>query len=92
MLADWIVSGLVVLGSLVVLISSIGILRFPDVLTRMHAASKGSSLGVGVLIIAAVLANFGYAQLFKGVITIVFVFLTVPVGAILLGHFVSRSR
>lgn len=35
----WIGGGLVVLGSLLTLLGAVGVLRFPDVYTRIHAAS-----------------------------------------------------
>jgi multicomponent Na+:H+ antiporter subunit G len=41
------------LGVLVMLISMIGLLRLPDVYTRMHAAGKASTLGISCLMIAA---------------------------------------
>jgi multicomponent Na+:H+ antiporter subunit G len=40
-------------GVLVMLLSMIGVLRLPDVYTRMHAASKASTLGISCLMIAA---------------------------------------
>lgn len=41
------------IGVLVMLLSAIGLLRLPDVYTRMHAASQATSLGVTSLMIAA---------------------------------------
>jgi len=35
-----------VLGSLLALIAAIGVLRFPDLLTRMHSATKPQVLGL----------------------------------------------
>jgi multicomponent Na+:H+ antiporter subunit G len=37
---------LVLAGSLLILLASVGGLRFPDALARMHALAKGSSLGL----------------------------------------------
>ena len=33
-------------GALLILVAAIGVVRFPDALTRMHALSKASTLGV----------------------------------------------
>lgn len=38
-------------GSLLILLSSIGVLRFPDALTRMHALSKASTAGVSLALL-----------------------------------------
>jgi len=40
-------------GVILLLISSIGILRLPDVLSRMHAVGKAATLGVSALLISA---------------------------------------
>jgi len=38
---------LIVIGGGAMLVGGIGVLRFPDVYTRMHAASITDTLGVG---------------------------------------------
>ena len=40
-----------VLGALLALIAAIGILRFPDVLTRMHSATKPQVLGLLLILL-----------------------------------------
>jgi multicomponent Na+:H+ antiporter subunit G len=35
-------------GSLLILVAAVGVLRFPDALTRMHALSKASTAGVAI--------------------------------------------
>ena len=51
---DWLVEilswALIVGGSLCILIGGIGVLRFPDVYTRMHAASITDTMGAGLLL------------------------------------------
>lgn len=42
-------------GSLFALIGSIGIVRFPDFLMRLHAQAKLTTLGVGSVLIASLL-------------------------------------
>jgi multicomponent Na+:H+ antiporter subunit G len=43
-------------GATLVLLSAIGVVRFPDVLARLHALAKASTLGV-LLILAGVAVN-----------------------------------
>jgi multicomponent Na+:H+ antiporter subunit G len=45
------------LGSLLILVAAIGVLRFPDTLTRMHALSKASTLGVSIALLGAAVAR-----------------------------------
>jgi multicomponent Na+:H+ antiporter subunit G len=49
--ADVIAAACLVLGALLTLIAAIGILRFPDVLTRMHSATKPQVLGLLVVLV-----------------------------------------
>ncbi|WP_078544264.1 monovalent cation/H(+) antiporter subunit G [Litchfieldia alkalitelluris] len=80
---------IIVLGALISLISAIGVIRLPDVYTRNHAASKGATLGILLILSCAFLffwVEDGYmnARLLLGII---FVFLTAPVA----GHLISRA-
>ena len=49
---DLLVAFLLLVGAAFALIAAIGLLRLPDLYTRMHAASKAGTLGSGVLLIA----------------------------------------
>lgn len=44
---------LVLLGAVLTLLSAIGVLRFPDVLARMHALTKASTVGFAIMAIGA---------------------------------------
>lgn len=68
---------------------SIGILRFPDVYTRLHAATKASTLGVAGVMIGAFLFLFIEHDIVSGklLLSIFFVLLTAPVS----GHMISRA-
>ena len=52
--SDAVAAALLVLGALLTLTAAIGIVRFPDVLTRMHSATKPQVLGL-----LAVIAGLG---------------------------------
>lgn len=49
--AKVVVAVFILLGALICLIASFGLLRLPDVFTRAHAASKGSTLGVNMILL-----------------------------------------
>ena len=46
---------LIILGSFALITGAVGVLRFPDVYTRMHAASITDTLGAGSIILGLVL-------------------------------------
>lgn len=49
--ADWIAATCFVLGAALALVAAIGVLRLPDLLSRMHAATKPQVLGL-LLVVA----------------------------------------
>lgn len=77
---------LLVVGALFALVGAIGVLRFPDLYTRMHAASKAGTLGSGILLLALAVAAQQYDVGGRAVAGIVFLLLTAPVSAHLLAR------
>ena len=74
--ASWI---LIVLGSFFTVVGALGLVRLPDVFTRMHAASVIETLGVGLLIFGMILqAGFSLAA-FKLFFLLVLYLFIVPV-------------
>jgi monovalent cation/proton antiporter MnhG/PhaG subunit len=68
-----------------VVAASIGVLRFSDTLQRMHAATKAGTLGA-VLVIAGAMVALDPDAVPVGIMAIVFMMLTVPIAAHLLGR------
>jgi len=82
-IASW---ALIVIGSLSVLTGGIGVLRFPDVYTRMHAASITDTLGAGTLLAGMMLqAGFSLVAV-KLFLMLVFIFFTSPTSTFALAH------
>ncbi len=80
---------LLLLGSLVMLLAAIGLIRFPDIYTRMHAAGKASSFGLMLLLLAFAL----YFNIWlKPLLVIVFIFLTTPIAMYLISRVASRLK
>lgn len=44
---------IVLVGAVLTLLSALGVLRFPDVLSRMHALTKASTVGFALMAIGA---------------------------------------
>lgn len=85
-MTEWIATGTALMGAVLVLIAGLGILRFPDLYTRMHAATKASSLGMSLLLFAVALRNPEAMVWLKVLCGILFLFLTTPIAAHLLGR------
>jgi multicomponent Na+:H+ antiporter subunit G len=78
------VAFLLLAGSLFALVAALGIVRLPDLYTRMHAASKAGTVGSGMLLFAAGVASGEVAVFARALAGFVFFLLTAPVAAHLL--------
>lgn len=68
------------------LLAAIGLLRFPDFYTRAHAGTKAASLGAALILFGALVPIDDPDITVRVWLTILFVFLTVPVAGHLLGR------
>ncbi len=84
---DIISAFLMIAGCLAMLTSAIGIVRMPDLFTRMHAASKVGTVGVSCVVLAAATHFAELTVVAPVLLTIVFFFATAPVAA----HMVGRA-
>lgn len=78
---------LALLGTLFVLLAAVGAWRFPDVFMRMHAASKSTTLGLGLVLAGVVLAFPDAPTVIKCAVTVLFIFITTPIAA----HMLARA-
>lgn len=75
------------IGAGFALIGAIGLLKFNDSMTRMHAPTKVGTLGIGALLIAAaIFAEVHGHSAIHSVLIMVFLFVTAPISA----HFVAK--
>lgn len=86
---------LLIIGGLIVLIGSIGLLRLPSFYARMHPPTMGTTLGTGCVLIASMLVSSavaGHPILHETLITL-FVVMTTPVSAMtLMSAAITRTR
>lgn len=81
MIQTYITGILIILGAVFIAISALGMLRFPDLSSRLHAVTKATSFGL-LLIIAGVTIHFNDPIVYvKGVLIIVFIYMTAPLAA-----------
>lgn len=92
MVSDIFVSVLILTGSLMAFTASVGILRFPDTLTRMHAATKPQTLGLILVLIAATIRLWGTIDIGMLVLSGIFAVITAPVIAHRVGKLVYQEQ
>ena len=91
-MTEIVIAILLLLGGFFALIAAIGVLRLPDVLTRMHASTKAGTLGSSLVLIGCAV-YFGETTVTVRVIAIIlFLMLTAPIGAHMLGRAAVRER
>ncbi|WP_138444349.1 monovalent cation/H(+) antiporter subunit G [Sinomonas susongensis] len=91
-LIDVVAGVLMVLGAVMSLGAAVGLLRFPDLLTRMHAATKPQVLGSLLLLTALGLELRSWALVPLLVVAWIFQLLTVPVSAHMVGRAGYRTK
>lgn len=74
------------LGSIFILIASIGIVRMPDFFLRLSVTVKATTLGVGFILLSSVMYFGELPVTTKALAIVLFLFLTSPVGAQLIGR------
>jgi len=83
----WIVAMLMIVGAFFIFIASLGLLRMPDLFTRMSTTSKAATLGVGLILLATALYFNDFAITIRVISITMFITLTIPVAA----HMIGRS-
>jgi len=84
--ADLLSWALILIGVIGVLIGGIGVLRLPDVYTRMHAAGITDTLGAGAIIAGLMIQGGLTLVTVKLALILVFLFFTNPTSSFSLGH------
>lgn len=75
------------LGAFFILVSAIGLIRFSDLYTRMHATTKATSFGLLLIIVGASLHFNVPVVWLKALLVIIFIYLTAPLAA----HSIAKS-
>jgi len=92
MILDIAAAACLILGALLCLAAGIGLLRFPDVLSRAHSATKPQVLGLLLILIAVALRLRNIADLPTLGLIAIFQMATAPVAAHMLGRAAYRTK
>lgn len=75
------------LGALFSALAALGILRLPDIYTRLHAASKAGAFGTGLVFIGIALVSFDLSIIVRSLLGLLFILLVSPLAA----HMLARA-
>ena len=92
LLIEILVSLLLLVGAFFTLVGSIGLSKLPDFFMRIHAPTKATTLGVGGVLLASILASFRDGLQLHELLITLFLFVTAPVSAQLLSQAALRLR
>lgn len=74
-------------GTGLALLAAVGLIRFPDVFARMHAATKAATLGLLLIIAGAAFQVDSAGDIVKLLLVAALMFVTAPVAA----HMIARA-
>ncbi|MCM6777402.1 monovalent cation/H(+) antiporter subunit G [Nocardia sp. CDC159] len=89
---QWISYVSIVLGTGLALTAAIAIVRFPDTLSRMHAATKPQVVGLVLVLVGAAIQLRGHPNVWLLPLVGLFTLLTAPAVAHLIGRTAYREQ
>lgn len=85
-MTDIIVGIFAFLGTVFVILAAVGMIRMPDTYMRISVTTKAATLGIGLLMLAGAIYSNDIAITSKVFAIILFILLTAPVSAHLIGR------
>ena len=85
-LSDYLSAVLLIAGTVFFLAGTLGLLRFPDVYTRLHALTKADNVGLGLLVVGLAVQAESWAAAGK----LLLIWLLVLLAGASVAHLVSR--
>lgn len=73
------------LGTLVFILSLLGIYRLKYVMNRMHAAAMGDTMGLGLIVIGLIILGHDVFHIAKYVLVILFFWMSSPIASHMIG-------
>lgn len=85
-MSEYLILGLLLIGSFLVMVAGIGLLRMPDLFLRMSATAKAGTLGTGLMVLGSAIYFDEFSIYTRAIALIAFLFSTAPVAAHMLGR------
>lgn len=86
-LSDYLSAALLIAGAVFFLAGTLGLLRFPDVYTRLHALTKADNVGLGLIILGLAVQAESWAAVGK----LLLIWLLVLLAGASVAHLISRE-
>ena len=87
MLSDLLSAALLLAGAVFFLAGTLGLLRFPDVYTRLHALTKADNVGLGLMVVGLAVQAESWAAAGK----LLLIWLLVLLAGASVAHLVARE-
>lgn len=88
-ISEIVISVLLVIGTFFTLVGSIGLIKLDNSMSRLHAPTKASTLGVGSLLMASIVYSFASADgSLHEILVMAFLFVTAPIS----GNFIAKAN
>ena len=85
-------AAITLLGAVLILLSAVGVVRFPDVLARMQSLTKASTLGVVLVAVGSVFVLPTANDITSAIAAAVLQLMTLPIGASLIARATYQAR
>ncbi|MFD2035334.1 monovalent cation/H(+) antiporter subunit G [Belliella marina] len=85
-MTDIIIIALSSLGTIFILLAAVGVVKMPDLYLRISVTTKAATLGIGLILLASAFYFNDSAITARVLAIIVFMLLTAPVGAHMIGR------
>ncbi|KAA5598111.1 Na+/H+ antiporter subunit G [Blastochloris sulfoviridis] len=94
MLTEVLTSALVLIGAAFVLLGAVGLVRLPDLFTRLHGPTKATTLGVGAMVLGSMIYfnAQGEGVSLRDLAIVLFLFITAPVSAHMIAKAALKAR
>ena len=93
MLWDILIAASLVIGAVFALVGSYGLIKLDNPMSRLHAPTKSSTLGVGAMLIASMLWHWGHGEwALRELLITLFLFVTAPISANLMAQAALHLR
>ena len=87
LLTEFLTMFLILAGAVFFLAGTVGLLRFPDVYTRLHAITKADNVGLGLVVAGLVLQAESWAAMGK----LLLIWLLVLLASASVAHLIART-
>ncbi len=89
---EWVITFFILAGALFMLIGAVGIVRFPDVFARMHAAGMATTVGISALLLGAGFFFSDEFLFYRILVLILLIFATSPISTTALARAVYHNE